>query len=461
MLGIVEHFLGSTHFHHLTAVKHSHTVSHIGDNTQVVGDEHNGVTKFLLQILDQLQDLRLNSNVQRSSRLVTNQDLRLTGQGDSDNNTLTHTAGVLEGIIVKTVFRIGNTHLTHHNHSATTGFALGAVLVLQDHGSDLLTNGNDGVQGGHGILEYGSDLAAADLGPVLGILDLSQVYKACAVQIGIIAVQVFHTEYDLVKHLISLLFIIQVHTQLHSLLKHLQQLVNELQALYQVITANRQINFLGNNQVAVALLLGNGLGNQLCILCAQLLHLGIVLLQIFRILSGSSFSGLNGSIALLFQILDLLIHFFKLGSSFLDLMLFLLGIQRLLGIKQLGTLKAQLRQSIRQCLVFFLAQTFLGLLFSLHSFHSLEDFSAILQSSVSVQGIASALDQALVQTLQVNLGIGQLRIIEHDAALINIAVAIQHTGKGLSKYRLTGAGLTNDGYRLILIEIQGDTADRT
>ena len=200
MSGIVEHFLAGTQFHHLTAVKHRDPVGHIGHNAQVMGDEDDGVAEFLLQILDQLQDLRLNGHVQSSGRLVADQNFRLAGQGDGDNDTLAHTAGILEGVIVEPGLRIGNAHLLHQHQGALSRLQLRTVLVLEDNGGDLLADGDDGVQGGHGILEHGCDLAAADLRPVLGIPDLGQVDDAGAVEHILGLVQVFDPEDHLVEH---------------------------------------------------------------------------------------------------------------------------------------------------------------------------------------------------------------------------------------------------------------------
>ena len=80
MAGIVEHFLAGTQFHNLAAVQNGNTVSNIGNNTQVMGDKYDGVVEFLLQVLQQLQDLCLNGNVQRSGGFVTDQNLGLAGK---------------------------------------------------------------------------------------------------------------------------------------------------------------------------------------------------------------------------------------------------------------------------------------------------------------------------------------------------------------------------------------------
>jgi len=99
--------------------------------------------------------------------MVADEDLRLAGKRNCDNNTLTHTAGVLEGIIVVTVFSIGDADLTHHLDCTRTCFNLGAVLMLHNDGGNLLADGDDRVERCHRILENGCDSSAADTGPVL------------------------------------------------------------------------------------------------------------------------------------------------------------------------------------------------------------------------------------------------------------------------------------------------------
>ena len=58
-----------------------------------------------------------------------------------------------------------------------------------------------------------------------------------------------------------------------------------------------------------------------------------------------------------------------------------------------------------------------------------------------------------------NNGLGKVFVVKDDAAVGDEAVAVEHTGKGLREDRFAGAGLTDDGDRLMLIDIEGDTAD--
>ena len=55
---------------------------------------------IFLQVFDKLQNLGLDGHVQRGGGLIADQDFRLAGQGNGDNNTLAHTAGILDNHIV-------------------------------------------------------------------------------------------------------------------------------------------------------------------------------------------------------------------------------------------------------------------------------------------------------------------------------------------------------------------------
>jgi hypothetical protein len=48
----------------------------------------------------QVEDLRLDGDVERGRRLVGDQQVRLAGQRDGDHHPLLHAAGKLEGVFV-------------------------------------------------------------------------------------------------------------------------------------------------------------------------------------------------------------------------------------------------------------------------------------------------------------------------------------------------------------------------
>ena len=104
-------------------------------------DKDNGQVALFFQPVDQFQDLSLDRHVQRRRRLVADQDIRVRRQGDGDHDTLTHTAGKLEGILVVTHPGLGDTDFLHQFQRLVPGspfihprgHACGFFLDVRDH----------------------------------------------------------------------------------------------------------------------------------------------------------------------------------------------------------------------------------------------------------------------------------------------------------------------------------------
>ena len=82
---------------------HDHDpVGDVADDVQVVCDEDVGQVELLLEILEQVEDLRLHRHVERRDRLVADDQLRVHGQGAGDADALALAAGELvrEAVVV-------------------------------------------------------------------------------------------------------------------------------------------------------------------------------------------------------------------------------------------------------------------------------------------------------------------------------------------------------------------------
>ena len=64
-----------------------------------------------LQPLDQIEDLGLRGHVERSRRLVSDEDVGVAGQRHGDADALAHAAGELEGVALGHALGIGDFHL--------------------------------------------------------------------------------------------------------------------------------------------------------------------------------------------------------------------------------------------------------------------------------------------------------------------------------------------------------------
>ena len=150
---VVEDIVGEAAFDHLAGVHDGDAVAGAGHDAQVVGNEYDGHAQPILKIHDKLQDLGLDGDVQRRGGLVGDKQLGLAGQGDGDHDALTHAAGELVGVLLETLIGLVDTHQSQQLPRAVVGFLLGLVGVQQYDLANLVADGVDGVQAGHGVLE--------------------------------------------------------------------------------------------------------------------------------------------------------------------------------------------------------------------------------------------------------------------------------------------------------------------
>ena len=150
---MLEQLLRIGQLHHVAQVHYADAVGNVLHHAQVVGDEQVGQVLLLLQVLQKVEDLRLDGNVQGGNSLVAHHKLGAHSQRAGDADALTLAAGELVRIAVHEVR--SQTGVFHHLQN----FFLHALVVLlevlvSDHAlADDLTNRHAGIQGGIGILE--------------------------------------------------------------------------------------------------------------------------------------------------------------------------------------------------------------------------------------------------------------------------------------------------------------------
>ena len=109
---MVEHIVRSPLLHDSPCIHDRHVLAHLGNHSQVMGDQQHGHLLLPDQLLHQFQNLSLNGHIQSRGRLVCNQKLRAAGQGNGDYHPLLHAAGKLMGIVIGTALRNAH-HLQH------------------------------------------------------------------------------------------------------------------------------------------------------------------------------------------------------------------------------------------------------------------------------------------------------------------------------------------------------------
>jgi len=118
-----------------------------------VSDKEIGQVPFLLQVLHQIQDLGLNGHVQGGNRLITDDELRVQGQGSGDTDTLAAASVQFMGICVDQA--AGQSHGVHQLLHLLNQRSSGGALFIDDQRlRNQLADGHTGVQRGEGVLEY-------------------------------------------------------------------------------------------------------------------------------------------------------------------------------------------------------------------------------------------------------------------------------------------------------------------
>jgi hypothetical protein len=89
---LLEYLLGRPELHDFPGIHDAHTVTGLGHNPKVMGNEQHGGIELLLEFPNHLQYLRLDGDVKSRSGLVSQEELWFTRERDCDNNSLFHAA---------------------------------------------------------------------------------------------------------------------------------------------------------------------------------------------------------------------------------------------------------------------------------------------------------------------------------------------------------------------------------
>ena len=166
MLRPAEEFLAAGHFDQFAGVHDADAVRHFGDDAEIVGDQQHAHAALALQLRQQVENLRLDGDVERRRRLVGDQQVGLAGQRDGDHHALLHAAGKLEGIFVEPPLGVGDADLAQQFQHALAGRLAAQVAMAVEHFADLHADGQHRVEAGRRLLEDHRDARAAHLAHV-------------------------------------------------------------------------------------------------------------------------------------------------------------------------------------------------------------------------------------------------------------------------------------------------------
>jgi ABC-type lipoprotein export system ATPase subunit len=132
-------------------------------HAEVVRDEEERHAMALAELAQQLEDLRLDGDVEGRRRLVRDEDARLAGDRDGDHDALAHAARELMRVVVRTPCGLGDPHLLQQRRRALPRLAAAHAAVQAERFCDLAPDREHGVQRGHRLLEHHRQPGPAEL----------------------------------------------------------------------------------------------------------------------------------------------------------------------------------------------------------------------------------------------------------------------------------------------------------
>ena len=125
------------------------------------------VPNALLQVDEQLEDLRLDGDVERGGRLVGDDERGVHHERHRDHDALAHAAGELVRVLAGALLRRRNADELEHLDGAVPRVAPAHARVHARDFGDLVADGEDRIERRHRLLEDHRDAIAADVAHLL------------------------------------------------------------------------------------------------------------------------------------------------------------------------------------------------------------------------------------------------------------------------------------------------------
>ena len=146
----------STSLDDLSLTHDDHVVGDAPHDVEIVGDEQHRHAEPFLQVLEQLEDLRLHGDVERRRRLVGDQKIGTIGERHGDHHPLSLPAGELVGIGAKPLRRIDDADLGQKLDDLRRRDG-GAPVVERDDLADLPLDRVERIERRHRLLKHHGD----------------------------------------------------------------------------------------------------------------------------------------------------------------------------------------------------------------------------------------------------------------------------------------------------------------
>ena len=167
MLRVGKHAAGLAILHFATLPHDDHSIRDLGDHPHIVRDEEDGHALFVLQGLDELEDLRLDCHVECGRGLIRNEQLGPARQRHGDHHALAHSAGKAVRILVHPLARGRDAHPLQDAHGLCLRRATRQATVVDKSLRDLEPDREHRIEARHRLLEDHGDAVASDLAHLL------------------------------------------------------------------------------------------------------------------------------------------------------------------------------------------------------------------------------------------------------------------------------------------------------
>ncbi len=140
MAGVAEEVLERAALDDTAVIHHDDLFGDIGNDAEIVRDDEDRHVEFALQVAHQLEDLRLDGDVERRGRLVGDEQRRLADQRHGDHRALTQAARQLEGIGTQRLGRMRKADQPQHFGGEVARFLLADVAMQLQGLADLIAH---------------------------------------------------------------------------------------------------------------------------------------------------------------------------------------------------------------------------------------------------------------------------------------------------------------------------------
>jgi len=163
---VAEHLLDRAVLGHAPAVHHQHFLTCLGDHAQVVRHNDHRQIEVAPQSIKQLHNLSLDHHIQRGSRLIGHDQLRITRQRHRDHGALAHAAAVLMRILCRAPG--WNSNQLQQLAHARIDLRVRPGHMQQNRLAHLIANRSHRVERIHRALEHHRQIAPAPFAKLVG-----------------------------------------------------------------------------------------------------------------------------------------------------------------------------------------------------------------------------------------------------------------------------------------------------